>query len=568
VPLALLPPASWHVVSAWLAVGAALVGIGAFVRRLLGRAARSADEWLAGFWLGFAASVVVLQIWQLAAPVDRRVLVLLGALGAFGILREGTAPWRLLAGGVVRHGVAVLLCAGAAGWLALVALGGPRNGDSGLYHVPTMQWHLAYRLPPGLGNLAAPFAYNQSYFLWGALLQVGPLAGRGTHVTNLLFVAALLARVLLGLSRLVRRRACAPVDAVYAALLPAVLPLALDVNETSPSPDIAVFTIGIVLAAELVRFLTTGRRFGDLAALALLVGCCPPLKLSLGGAAAGTSLVAGLAWLGRAPERDASLSRAAAVLTAIALAASGVWMLRGVVLSGYPLYPSALLGAPVEWAVPYETVVAESKLIRYWNGVEGWWWIALRDPGWIIRWLPTLDWLRPDVLTPLAIAAAATLASLGHRIARGRVPRALPAIVVVPILISVAFCIAAAPRARYGASAYWILAVETTWIALPATVLADGHARVRRLIAALVVGLATIFLYDGGPLDASLRDFEPHVRAVTTPRTLPSGLVVNDPGNTMQCWDAPLPCSPFKVDALRLRRPDDLAAGFTVAPPR
>jgi hypothetical protein len=58
------------------------------------------------------------------------------------------------------------------------------------------------------------------------------------------------------------------------------------------------------------------------------------------------------------------------------------------------------------------------------------------------------------------------------------------------------------------------------------------------------------------------------VRAVTTPRTLPSGLVVNDPGNTMQCWDAPLPCSPFKVDALRLRRPDDLAAGFTVAPPR
>jgi hypothetical protein len=32
-----------------------------------------------------------------------------------------------------------------------------------------------------------------------------------------------------------------------------------------------------------------------------------------------------------------------------------------------------LLGAPVDWAVPYETVIAEAKLIRYWNGVEGWW---------------------------------------------------------------------------------------------------------------------------------------------------------------------------------------------------
>lgn len=568
MPRALLPPAAWQIVGAWLAIGATLVGIGALVRRVLGRPARSANEWLGGFWLGFAASVVVLQLWQLAAPVDRRLLLLLGALGALGILREGTVPWRLVVRGVLRHPIAMLLFAGAAGWISLVALGGPRNGDSGLYHVPTMQWHLQYPLPPGLGNLAAPFAYNQSYFLWGALLQVGPLAGRGTHVTNLLFVVALLARVLLALSRLVRARACAPADVVYGSLLPAVLPLALDVNETSPSPDIAVFTIGIVLAGELVRFLTTGRRFADLAALALLVACCPPLKLSLGGAAAGTGLVAGIAWLRRTPARDVGLVRAVVVLGAVGLLATGGWMLRGVVLSGYPLYPSTLLGMPVEWAVPYDTVVAESKLIRYWNGVEGWWWIALQDPMWIIRWLPTLDWLRPDVLTPLAIATVASIASLVVRLVRGRVPRALPGIVVVPILISIAFCISAAPRARYGSSAYWILAVETAWIVLPATVLADGRAGARRLAAVVVFALAGVFFHEAGPLDANLRDFEPHVRAVTTERTLPSGLVVNDPGATMQCWDAPLPCSPFKNDALRLRRPGDLAEGFTVAPTR
>ena len=377
----LVPHAAQLVLVAWGGVAAALVGIGALVRRLLGRPARSADDWLAGFWLGFATAVIVLQAWQLTAPIDRRVLVLLAGLGAAGILRERAAPWRLLARGLWRHAPAVLALAVATVWLALQAQGGPRNGDSGLYHVPTMMWHLAHRLPPGLGNLAAPFAYNQSFFLWAALLDVGPLPGRASHVMNTLFVVALLARVLLALSRLVRKGDVAPTDAFYALMLPAILPLGLDINVTSPSPDIAVWTLGIVIAGELTRFLTTGRHFADLTALAVLAALAPPLKLSLGGLAATTGLVAAVAWL-RSTPRDAGVLRAAIVAGAIALVGPGVWMLRGVVLSGYPLYPSTLLAAPVDWAVPYETVVAEGKLIRYWNGVEDWYIAAWRDPQW------------------------------------------------------------------------------------------------------------------------------------------------------------------------------------------
>src|SRR5262249_28097338 len=161
---------------------------------------------------------------------------------------------------------------------------------------------------------------------------------------------------------------CAPADAFYGALVPAVLPLGFDINLTSPSPDIAVYTIGLVLGGECLRFLTTGRRFPDLAALAVLIGCAPPLKLSLGGLATATGCVAGLAWLRRPSGRDVPLPRAVATVGAIALLGSGVWMLRGIVLSGYPLYPSTLFAAPVDWVVPRDTVVAEAKLIRYWNG--------------------------------------------------------------------------------------------------------------------------------------------------------------------------------------------------------
>jgi hypothetical protein len=218
--------------------------------------------------------------------------------------------------------------------------------------------------------------------------------------------------------------------------------------------------------------------------------------------------------------------------------------------------------------VPYETVVAEAKLIRYWNGVEDWWWAAWRDPAWLIRWLPTLDWLRLDVLMPLGIAVAAAIVALGHGVVRWRAVRALPAVIVLPTLASIAYCIAAAPRARYPASAYWMLAAQTTWIALPAGVLADGRVLARRLVVAIALVLLVPLLADKRPFVPELRDFEPHVRAMVTARTLPSGLVVYDPGTTMQCWDATLPCSPFKNDALALRVPGDLAAGFTVAPAR
>ncbi len=43
-----------------------------------------------------------------------------------------------------------------------------------------------------------------------------------------------------------------------------------------------------------------------------------------------------------------------------------------------------------------------------------------------------------------------------------------------------------------------------------------------------------------------------------------SGLVVYIPKKEGQCWDSPLPCTPYFNDTLRLRKPGDMAKGFTV----
>src|SRR5262249_12052759 len=137
---------------------------------------------------------------------------------------------------------------------------GPQNGDSGFYHIPTVRWLLTYPVVPGLANLFAALAYNQSYFLYVALLDVGPFAHRSLHLANGILVLVLLASIVLGLSRLARlRMACRPRDLFQALLLPAAMGLVFDLNLTSPSPDIAVFALWIVLSASLLTLLEARR---------------------------------------------------------------------------------------------------------------------------------------------------------------------------------------------------------------------------------------------------------------------------------------------------------------------
>src|SRR5258708_11632061 len=47
-----------------------------------------------------------------------------------------------------------------------------------------------------------------------------------------------------------------------------------------------------------------------------------------------------------------------------------------------------------------------------------------------------------------------------------------------------------------------------------------------------------------------------------TPHQTTSGLTINMPVETNQCWDAPLPCSPYFHDTLHLRQAAELASGI------
>jgi hypothetical protein len=561
------PIPSLLVVGAWLVLGLAFTGIGMLVRRACRAPVVSADDRLLAFWLGWTTTLIALQLWHLVLPVDVRALTAVGLIGLASLASSGLRAWILLTRGAWRRPLTVVAFTAAAVWLGERALGGPQHGDTGAYFLPTVRWIAEYPIVPGLGNLFGLLAFNQSYFLYVALVDAGPLAHRATHVANGVLVLALLARALLALSRLLdRRRSTTAPELFHACLLPAAVWLAFDVNLTSPNPDLAVLVLGAVLSGALVSFVTRPvprpAPDADLVAIALLAAGGLTVKLSFAAFAATVPLVAVTVWILREHPRARSVAVTLVVMVCGAALALLPWAARGIVLSGYPAYPSNAGGLPLPWRVPRDEVEVIARIIRVSDRMPDWWRSALRNPRWFMRWLTSFGWDQRDVLVPLAIAAGTLPIAFARRLLHSRAAGAqrLTLAILVPALGAIALCLSIAPRPRFAGAAYWVLAASGVALSTE-----GAGAPWRAMVAAAAVGLAALPFFDGRPVLRHLRQFEVAASGAVTEARLASGLRVGVPQRGT-CWDAPLPCAPGPHPGLRLRREGDLGAGFLIDP--
>ena len=159
------------ILQAWLALGFLFAGVGALVRHALRSPARGGSDLLLSVWLGWVTVLFVLQLWHLAFPVHWSALAILSVVATAGHVLAGPETWKSVARGAMRHAPALVAFAVVTVWLADRAVFRLVNGDSGLYHVPTIEWLTAYPIVPGLGNLHARYGFNQSYFLYAALID-------------------------------------------------------------------------------------------------------------------------------------------------------------------------------------------------------------------------------------------------------------------------------------------------------------------------------------------------------------------------------------------------------------
>lgn len=576
-----------------MALAIAFVGIGLALRSAFGLERPSLDDVFLSFWVGFSVTLWFLILWNFAQPVGETAqqIVLVG--GALGLYRSrhdlrvlfSPASWR-------PRTWEFLALAGGGLWVVNHAMAGFDGWDGVLYHVQTIKWAKTHAVIPGIANLHGPLAFNNSSFLYDAMVDSRWWEGRGFHVANVvvLFVAVLQA-ITNGLQWLGDGPVSTSTRCFGFVMLSLALYLARDM--VSYSTDLPVALLLAVAAAQLygLRASFTGRTGAEnsysIVALTVILVAAVSIKLSAAVFAAGALLLAIAVGLRYGKRREAGALRVLVWPTVILLAFGGAWIARGIVMSGYPFFPIAVAGFPVEWRAPSEHAQLEAAFIAFTERAFTW-----RQIG--------SNWLRliflsdiNAVVVPSALAAAALLTRWRWK------PTSVPlsafdnsAWFALLVLVAILVWLATVPSHRYSPALFWSLAALS--IAETLRVSAFGR-RGRQWARWLVVAVAVspLFVEPGwralrqrrNPLPAivqhnivlptsspALQPLQGHIE-VTVFHTR-TGVALNTPKKTFVryplpngCWNAPLPCTPNPAANLELRVPGALARGFKVTGP-
>ena len=553
-----------------------LLGTASFDRRL------GAGSIYRAPWLGYALLVCVLQFSHLVFPMDKVVSIALVvglALLAFCFLLFG-GTWKEWTGSRTTGLGSVALLLGISFLAFVPVLNGCTKSmchiDLGLYYLKLIRWTQTFPIVPGLVNVQEQLAFNQNAFLisslfdslvpnrWGLFLIAGFLPWLGLSLS--LFA---LFRLFLRLRKAERAPA---IEIAYAISLPAWLSTLASFSLSSASPDCIITSLSIhfflVFACHVVAE-DEEEWMRSLGEILLLGVTCFSVKSSSLGLVLGVWLISAVLLFikrGRSGLKAFAHQRVG-VMSLLAAILLGTWMVRGILVSGYPLFPSTALAMPVPWRMPTKEIIEFQREITR----------SARDPEaglppkkvlktwqWFARWCERVSEMRTHFAWPAQVGAAGAASLLAASLcvaALRRNARNL-LLLVFPLIAYLVFWFISAPDPRYFGSTMWIFAI------CPALSFATGDQRIARSTVLACLGATAL------PISLLAWEYrwawtyaEKHLPRYLTVETRP---VINqhgvavwlNPGGLL-AYDAPLPSSWKTRPFLALLDPEKgIAGGF------
>ena len=530
-------------------------------------------------WLGYGLLVGSLQITHLFSPVDGKFSAVFVAISSFAAL--SVLMRSLLVKSLPRKAAAL----GELGWLILLAAVAlivfvpvfnsctkeMYRYDLGLYYLKTIRWIEGFAIVPGLANVQDHLGFNQSAFLatsffdalvpnrWGLFLVGGILPWLGLTLS-------LFAIMRLALLRFVRDASAQPIEVAYAVSLPAWIFIFVGGDTSSATPDctsacLMLHLFLIFACFVLTRELGRGEYLGEILFLGALCLC---IKLNCLGLVIGIWAVC-IAILFLRKDGLLLLHRRVAVMAVLSILILTTWMGRGVLISGYPFFPSSAVAMPVEWRTPVTRVNGFRNLVMGWardrenfaQPLTTWLWV----PSWFSRIAPELTnrftWSAQTGLTGLIMLATfAVFAPSLRRNLRNFL------LLATPLFLYLIFWFLTAPEPRYFGPSIWIFAM------CPAMTFIAWGVR-----TGLVASMANLCL-NALPIFFAASEFhwswsrpEPRLPQVKVVETAPvasiHGVMVWVPARGDQTFDSPIPSSQGPVPGLALLNPHKgIAGGF------
>lgn len=558
----------------WLVCSAVCIGIGF----LLLRGLRFTCSTMEAMWTGLAIVTAILQLYHFFRPIDLGAVFLLLGLGlagwlwnyasrtpdAFSTFHLSTFNFQLLS---------FLLLFLAAAIVAFRCAAPGEHYDTGLYGAQAIRWFITFPLVPGLGNLIAQLGFNSSVFLWIAALDQGPWRDLAHHLFDGFLIAALFAFIIPAALRIFRAKSNSPIDWFFTLLfIPATI-WATTSKIVGTNTDLPTTVVCLAGAATLFRALDGESQqpgSGDsnaknLVIAMVLFSLAVTFKIS-------SAVFALLGWT-VAALKVWSLSRNAAsgkrqLVWGVILSAAIVlpWMGRGLVLTGYPFFPSTAFSIPVDWKVPAFETQVQADFARSFARVPELTYEYAHGWNWLRPWLRELIREREGFLIPLLLALAGGVTGIFRTAARNR--GALPQWLwlLAPSLGGLIFWFLEAPAIRFGEPAMWTAGATMGTFAAMHFLSRPGRIRIALAGLLLLTAWAAhprLFWSSYFRPSVGVRTFLRLPEARLTQRQTSSGLTVNVPVETNQCWDAPLPCSAYFPNTLHLRQPGRMDRGFS-----
>ncbi len=575
------------ILAVWAVLSIIFTGFGLLILRFFkikSAQGNSADF----FWIGWAFTIFLLQIWHLVFRIDYKAFLLVSAIGLAGIVwNRSEIRLRLFNNKkIVQNAVLCFFLVIFALLIANHAAFRPTNEDSAIYHLSSVRWAESYPIVPGLGNLHVHLAYNSSYFLYAALLEI--VKFRSYHFANGILLLALCAQIFPAIGRLIKNNGKIKISDVYTSLFFYIaVNYIADYNISSPSPDLPIFILGVLISIQWLILLENSKDDSDeieyrLFYITVLAVAGIAVKLSFLAMGICTLLPAFAVWLIRG-RRWGGVPHMAVIKRTVQCMIIGLvpWMFRSVIVSGYLIYPSTLIAFPVEWRISPAAVYNDWNWIRTWSHipfVSGspviWSPTVLKSWSWFCRWASSMVSLRLDELIPPFISASIgfftiVICRLKNRLT---INKSNMALFFLPPVFSMIYWFYMAPALRFAGAVFYILGFGMLAFAIGGVSDLFKKRTVRRAAISFIIFCAVSsqifkpisFAIDWIPPGEDIFGLHSTPLAKMKKFETRSGLAYYVPVKGDKCWDAPLPCTPYPNANLRLRRKDDMRHGFVI----
>lgn len=540
-----------------------------------------------GPWLGYGILVGVLQLTHLFFPINRSTTIIVLAIVC--LIASALLLAQLLRAKSNRQGIVRwTMFLGLLGLIALLTFipvfnCGTKEAfpyELGLYYLQAIRWTETFPIVRGLVNLLPYLAFNQSAFLvtsvydslmpnrWGIFFSGGVLPWLGLSLS--LFA---MLRITISLFR--KDDGIRPIETAYAISLPAWIFVLLGSNISSASPGGVSFCLMLHFFLLFSCFIASRvdeerrRRLGEILFVGALCLCVNLNSLGLVAASLATISVTLL----RMKEKMGFLyQRRLVVIVACSTVLLSTWMARGVLLSGYPLFPSSALAMPVPWRMPVKQVDSfrgvviagvrdpdPNKNIK--RTLRTWRWL----PGWIQRAHSSINQIIWPAQVGLAGCVALAAAVAMERSLWGNLRNLL--ILTLPLLFHSILWFLTIPEPRYFSLAAWLFAI------CPALAFLNRGPRIgfAASVANLCLNALPIFyvLWDFRSSWAKPEARLPQLKLVDMMAVANShGVQIWIPVSGNQAFDSPLPSGQGSAPGLALLDPQKgIAGGFRFLKP-